>query len=157
MFIKINDKLFIFNSKNNNNISFTKFKIDDVNYRINNKKFKDFLEYSLLLDVYPENSNLNHVIETLEEYIDLINYEQNISYYAIIVNFLIKMYLEDITDFTIAKEDLKKYIKKINIREDYFLYTYFFLHNFKLTMQNDTVIFDEYYFTLKDIIFDFYS
>ena len=61
MFLKINDKLFIFNSKNYNNISFTKFKIDDVNYRINNKKFKDFLEYSLLLDVYPENYNLNHI------------------------------------------------------------------------------------------------
>jgi hypothetical protein len=157
MFLNLNDNLYMFDTKNYYNISFTKFKIGNISYRINNKKFKDFFEYSLLLKGYSNKYSTHQISKLLVEYIDLIIYDENGLYYATIINYLLNLFIDDLTKFNIIREHLKNYIKKIKIRNENFLYTYFFLHYFRITVRNNILKDDTYYYTLKDIIFDFYS
>lgn len=157
MFITINEVTFVFLT----DINFTSsdrmyFYIGKDIFSVNKESFKNFLEYSILLE--GEDIDNEELLEIVFDYFNLINYSNNNSniYYGLLIKTLIDMWLNSISDFNILIGKCKEYIQLLNDRNQYYYFLYFFINYFKTLLKENYIENEDEYYTIYDTIFDYY-
>lgn len=160
MFITINDYLYVFSCENYSDYKYLRFKIEDTYYRINKNDFTDFIEYVDLGKIYTNKLDCNDLINKIIEFIELINNSDQdyyVFYYSYIFSLLINTYKENPMKYYAFKSSVLKYLKLIKVKNNHYFYLHYFLHYFKVLIKKININNEELYYTVKDIIFDFYS
>ena len=160
MFITINDYLYVFSCENNSDNKYLKFRINDTYYRINTDDFNDFIEYVDIGKTYTYKLDCNDLINKIIEFIELINGSDKdycVFYYSYIFSLLINSYKENPMKYYKLKSVVLKYLNLIKVKNNHYFYLHYFLNYFKVLIKKVDINNDELYYTVKDIIFDFYS
>lgn len=155
MFITINEVTFVFltdiNFASSNRMYFYIGK--DI-FSISNDSFKNFLEYSILLE--EQDIDNEELLEIVFDYFNLINYSNSNIYYGLLIKTLIDMWLNSISDFNILIDKCKEYIQLLNDRNQYYYFLYFFINYFKTLLKDIDISSEDEYYTIYDTIFDYY-
>jgi hypothetical protein len=158
MFLKLHNYIYIFDSNCDTEKYYTHINIENKNYHVSTDDFKNFLEYSMIQDIINiKNFSYKELVEQINNYISIINCNNDSTYYAKIIKLLVETYLDNVSKFYKLRNIIKININKIKMKEENYLFLYCFINKFKIVIKKVNLPIDIEYYELKDMIFDFYS
>lgn len=158
MFLKLHNYIYIFDNNSDAEKYHTRINIQNNSYQVSNDDFKFFLEYSMIQDVIDiKNLSYNELVDLINNYISIINCNNDSTYYAKIIKLLVETYLDNVSKFYKLRNIIKINLNKIKLKGDKYLFLYCFINKFKIVIKKISLPIEAEYYELKDLIFDFYS